>query len=293
MNRVNVQHSERVTQVMIQRHIGRRERGKVRGDHAQVLKNQLIALEHRGLVRGELLEVLHHVVDVEVPDHALLVDEAANHLRRHLLVDLLTALEHQRLVARVQSEQHAGQHLQQLHALRRQRGVLLHLEQHDLHCLRLTPRPTTHSLVLVLALEQTQQREGEHQSRLLRQRALDVLHQTLLHRAHVAPVRPQQKVVQRARRLQADPQEHQRLAVSPTRQTYRVDERERGDRRGGGLRLLSQDGGAHRLQVAQHGFKRATTREGGNGLGFVRVLTVGTKNDGLVGWITWRKSRGF
>lgn len=111
MNRVNVQHSERVTQVMIQRHIGRRERGKVRGDHAQVLKNQLIALEHRGLVRGELLEVLHHVIDVEVSDHALLVDEAANHLRRHLLVDLLTALEHQRLVARVQPEQHARQHL--------------------------------------------------------------------------------------------------------------------------------------------------------------------------------------
>ena len=111
MNRVNVQHSERVTQVVIQRHVGRCERGKVRGDHAQVLKNQLVALEHRGLVRGELLEVLHHVVDVEVPDHALLVDEAANHQRRHLLVDLLTALEHQRLIARVQPEQHARQHL--------------------------------------------------------------------------------------------------------------------------------------------------------------------------------------
>ena len=111
MNRVNVQHSERVTQVVIQRHVGRCERGKVRGDHAQVLKNQLVALEHRGLVRGELLEVLHHVIDVEVPDHALLIDEAANHQRRHLLVDLLTALEHQRLVARVQPEQHARQHL--------------------------------------------------------------------------------------------------------------------------------------------------------------------------------------
>ena len=111
MNRVNVQHSERVTQVVIQRHISRRERGKVRGDHAQVLKNQLVALEHRGLVRGELLEVLHHVVDVKMPDHALLVDEAANHQRRHLLVDLLAALEHQRLVARVQPEQHARQHL--------------------------------------------------------------------------------------------------------------------------------------------------------------------------------------
>ena len=79
MNRVNVQHSERVTQVVIQRHISRRERGKVRRDHTQVLKNQLVALEHRGLVRRELLEVLHHVIDVKMPDHALLVDEAANH----------------------------------------------------------------------------------------------------------------------------------------------------------------------------------------------------------------------
>ena len=185
-------------------------RGQMGRDDAEIADGEGVSAKSGGLVLREPAKVLRGVVDVLAADAVLLVDEAAKHQRGVLLVDLLAALEDQLFVGGLQPEQNVRQYAKQLRALRRSLAVLLHLEEHHLDGLRVSSSPKTNAFVLLLALEEVEQREREHQARLLGHRGLDRLHQPLFDQRHVAVIRAQQEALQLLGRLQRDQREHQR-----------------------------------------------------------------------------------
>ena len=185
-------------------------RGQMGRDDAEIADGEGVSAKSGGLVLREPAKVLRGVVDVLAADAVLLVDEAAKHQRGVLLVDLLAALEDQLFVGGLQPEQNVRQYAKQLRALWRSLAVLLHLEEHHLDGLRVSSSPKTNAFVLLLALEEVEQREREHQARLLGHRGLDRLHQPLFDQRHVAVIRAQQEALQLLGRLQRDQREHQR-----------------------------------------------------------------------------------
>ena len=255
---LDVQQRQDLREIVILRQSQRpRPRGDMRRHHAEILDGEGVSPIGGGLALREPLQVLRGVVDVEMPDDALVIDEAAKHQRGLLLVDLLAALEHELLVDGLQPKQHVREDPQQLRALRRGLAILLHLKEHDLDRLELETRAKTHAFELLLALEEIEQREREDEPRLLGHRGLDRLHQPLLDQRHVAVVRAQQERLQLLRRLQRDQREHQR----------RVHARQRFVRRGHGLADVPQvaDQRLVGLSARRDGHQRDFHRAGGGG----------------------------
>lgn len=258
----DVQQRQDLRQIVILRQAQRpRPRGDMRRHHAEILNGEGVSPIGGGLALRESLQVLRGVVNVEMPDDALVIDEAAKHQRGLLLVNLLAALEHELLVDGFQPKQHVREDPQQLRALRRRLAILLHLKEHDFDGLELETERNTHAFELLLALEEIEQREREDEPRFLGHRGLDRLHQPLFDQRHVAVIRAQQERLQLLRRLQRDQREHQR----------RVHARERFVRRGHRF--------AHVPQVPNQRLVRLSSRRDGHQRDFHRARGGGRRGE--------------